>query len=57
MPVEIKELVIRTVVNAEAPTANDELGGSNQSAGFENEAIVQECVRQVLNIIARKGER
>lgn len=51
MPVEIKELVIRTMV---ADDDESEEGGS--SAVDENE-IVEECVRQVLVILNRKNER
>jgi len=50
MPVEIKELVIRTMV------ADDDESEEGASAVDENE-IVEECVRQVLVILNRKNER
>jgi hypothetical protein len=62
MPVEIKELVIRAVVKA-AKDPMDEAGGSAEAAAAAprdaagTEDIVQECVRQVLHILARKKER
>ncbi len=61
MPVEIKELVIRTVVASSADDASD--GGGDDgpaaaiSAGASTDEIVQECVRQVLRILARDKER
>ena len=63
MPVEIKELVIRTVVGkGDAAPEDDEIGGASaveaslpDSGGTEK--IVQECVRQVLRILAKDKER
>jgi hypothetical protein len=55
MPVEIKELVIRAVAAADAQDSE----GSPQSrlSPEEREAIVEECVRQVLRILKKKAER
>jgi len=64
MPVEIKELVIRTVAtDAAAQLKGDaEDGGCAETAaasggGGEAAQTVQECVRQVLRILARNKER
>ena len=62
MPVEIKELVIRTVVGQAAEPGDDDAGGSPAAAASlsdsgGSEEIVQECVRQVLRILARNHER
>jgi hypothetical protein len=55
MPVEIKELVIRAVVNdVAASLSSDESTGSG---GSDSDAIIQECVRQVMKILAQKKER
>ncbi len=61
MPVEIRELVIRTIVTA---AADDDDGGAAAGGGVsgggsasETDAIVQECVRQVLRIIRKERER
>ncbi|MEF8732830.1 MAG: DUF5908 family protein [Candidatus Accumulibacter meliphilus] len=63
MPVEIKELVIRVVlgddrdgagregVEALSAVSKGRLGAAN------SEEIVQECVRQVLRILAKEKER
>jgi hypothetical protein len=58
MPVEIRELVIRTIVTA----ANDDDDDGDAAKGGggsynETDAIVQECVRQVLRIIQKERER
>jgi hypothetical protein len=59
MPVEIKELHIRVAVSA-AP-AKPASAGQSQSAGSGNsadkDAIVSECVEQVLHILQAKRER
>lgn len=59
MPVEIKELVIRTVVGRSAEEPHDEASPAAAAAhGAEDaEQIVQECVRQVLRILAKDKER
>ena len=46
MPVEIKELIIRAVAQK-----GKEDSPSIQTVGNENEAVVEDCVRQVLKIL------
>jgi hypothetical protein len=55
MPVEIRELVIRAVTTnaAEAP----QTGPAERDALADQEAIIQECVRQVLRILKKIKER
>jgi hypothetical protein len=56
MPIEIKELHIRVSVNASpgAPAAkSDGVAGSDET----KEAIVADCVEQVLQILQNKMER
>ncbi len=54
MPVEIKELVIRAVVQqGETPSAADSEG---ESPGREG-AVIEACVREVLKILRRAKER
>ncbi len=56
MPVEIRELVIKAVTAADAKDgADDET--QDQGAALDNEAIIQECVRQVLRILKKSKER
>ena len=62
MPVEIRELVIRAVVDSgPASAVNDEPAGSVSGRATQEqpapETIVQECVRQVLRILAADRER
>jgi hypothetical protein len=55
MPVEIKELVIRAVVTPD-PENSKVASESNQSLA-RDEAIIRECVRQVISVLKKKGER
>jgi len=55
MPVEIRELVIRAITNLEAKDAEEPAPA--QAAPADKEAIVQECVRQVLRILQKSKER
>jgi len=62
MPVEIKELVIRVVLGDEDTAGRGASEGVASSAAAApdaaaQQAIVQECVRQVLQILARERER
>lgn len=63
MPVEIRELVIRTVVRAPTAEAADEgvpvaeSGPAEVERAESTEAVVQECVRQVMRILEAKRER
>jgi hypothetical protein len=65
MPVEIKELHIRVTVNEPAPSGTGKTGteagsgkaGSAGGANTDREAIVSECVEQVLNVLQNKLER
>ena len=55
MPVEIRELVIRAVTSL-----NSDDGETKPETGqpsLDQEAIVQECVRQVMSILKKKEER
>ncbi len=55
MPVEIKELVIRAVVDpghaAEGPLSEDDTSSSR------TQEVVQACVKEVLRILKRSEER
>ena len=60
MPIEIKELHIRVTVNgaeggANKSTQDQKQGGGGGSA--DKEAIIAECVEQVLQILQDKKER
>ena len=62
MPIEIKELVIRvTLDNPDASVRAESGGGASTAAAAPDaasqQAMVQECVRQVLQILARERER
>jgi hypothetical protein len=55
MPVEIRELVIRAVTTMEAEEAGE--APQTQATAADREAIIQECVRQVLRILQKSEER
>ncbi len=60
MPIEIKELHIRVTVNVPAddtPDAGDGRPDTTRPAGVDQQAIVAECVEQVMQIIQEKQER
>jgi Family of unknown function (DUF5908) len=52
MPVEIRELVIRAVVDARQATDASEV-----AAETDREALIQACVEETLRILRRKKER
>lgn len=55
MPIEIKELVIRAVA-VETP-ADDAPRSGPALADADREALIAECVREVLRILRRAEER
>ena len=62
MPVEIRELVIRAVVEPRGqgvgePDRRGDGGGPAQDGAADHEQLIQECVRQVMRILAAQRER
>lgn len=59
MPIEIKELHIKVTVNAAPPSGGQSTAPSAPAAssGEDKDAIVAECVEQVLQILSAKTER
>ena len=57
MPIEIKELHIRAVVQDAAPTQQPSATSTTEASSVQLNAIVAECVEQVLNILKEKQER
>jgi hypothetical protein len=57
MPVEIRELVIRAVVDADLGRVRGGEPGDEGAGQGEREAIVRACVRQVLRILEASRER
>jgi len=55
MPIEIKELIIKAIVSDEATGKN---GSSSSSQDVNSqEALIAQCVEQVLEILKEKQER
>lgn len=61
MPIEIRELHIRVTVQADAGKAGSAQHGPSATSaavgGVDKEALVAECVEQVLEVLKSKGER
>ena len=66
MPVEIRELIIRAVVDrgidrgggaSSHQQGSTKPGQARESAHPDTDALVEECVRQVLKILKKNGER
>jgi len=55
MPVEIRELVIKAITTSE--DGSSEQPPECEMTPEEREAIIQECVRQVLRILQKQKER
>jgi hypothetical protein len=53
MPVEIRELIIRAVVDARQPDATTTAPASET----DREALVQACVSETLRVLRRQKER
>ncbi|MGR9052707.1 MAG: DUF5908 family protein [Gammaproteobacteria bacterium] len=57
MPVEIRELVIRAVVSSERSGNNIDTGRKPSLAQEDKDALIAECVEQVLKILKKQRER
>ena len=57
MPVEIKELVIRAVINDAQSSTDIDSPMQSEGSNADNEALIKECVRQVMQLLARNKER
>jgi hypothetical protein len=57
MPIEIKELHIRAVVQDAEATQQANSTSTTEASTLQINAIVAECVEQVLNILKEKQER
>ncbi len=55
MPVEIKELVIKAEFGS--PGQKESATRGSESPAEEQDDLIQECVRQVLEILDRRQER
>jgi hypothetical protein len=59
MPVEIRELVIRATTEERKDANDSDLRASRpeEDSAESREALIQECVRQVLRILRKEKER
>ena len=57
MPLEIKELHIRVTVNQPQPESDTAPAALNSGDKPDEQALIQQCVEQVLEIFNNKSER
>ena len=57
MPVEIRELIIRTIVDNSRNSQESKSDSERSVTAADSESIVEECVRQVLKILKKTGGR
>lgn len=57
MAIEIKELIIRAQVNYGEKKEESSPGYADQPTESSNEALVQDCVKQVLKILKKQQQR
>ncbi|XZF12939.1 DUF5908 family protein [Chitinophagaceae bacterium MMS25-I14] len=58
MPIEIRELYIKVTVDDPTPGARDNSSSaSTPGSNTANDAIVEKCIEQVMDIINNKKER
>jgi hypothetical protein len=57
MPLEIRELVIRTIVSSDSAVRREETGESGSLSEAEQAAIIAACTAQVLSILQSRSER
>ncbi len=53
MPIQINELIIKATIES----SSEKEEGGNQSSDFDQQAIIEDCVEQVLEILNNKNER
>lgn len=57
MPVEIRELVIRASTNLDDPEYRNRNNQNPAVAAIDQDALIQECVQQVMKILQKKKDR
>ncbi|BAZ01008.1 hypothetical protein NIES37_50060 [Tolypothrix tenuis PCC 7101] len=57
MPIEIRELVIKTSINDGEAGQNKTSGTQGKNGANDQDAIIAACVEQVLAILKEKSER
>ena len=57
MPIEIRELTIKVTVDQPSPQAKPAGGDDKGGGGQDKDAVLAQCVEQVLTILNNKKER
>ena len=57
MPVEIRELIIRAVVDTSRDGQKSKPDAEPGLSSADTDAIIEECVKQVMKLLKKTGER
>lgn len=57
MPVEIKELTVRFIVNEKSTSDSSMQSNSKSLKQEDKKMIIEECIEKVLELLERKNER
>lgn len=57
MSLEIKELHIRVTVNQPQPASDSAPAAQNSTDNPDDQALIQQCIEQVIEIFNNKSER
>ena len=57
MPIEIKELIIKTTISDSQDQVKNESNLNGNHTTYDREMIIQQCVKQVIEILKSKQER
>ena len=57
MPIEIKELIIKTTISDSQDQVKNDGNLSGSQTTYDQEMIIQQCVKQVIEILKSKQER
>ena len=57
MPLEIKELIIKTTITEDQDQVKSSDNQSFESGALDQNTIIQQCVKQVLEILKTRKER
>ena len=57
MPIEIKELIIKTTISDSQDQVRNDTKMKGSHSAYDQELIIQQCVKQVMEILKSKQER
>jgi hypothetical protein len=57
MPVEIKKLIVKAIVDSSGSKQGDDTNSSSSKTPIDQEQIIKNCVKQVLQILKQTKQR